>query len=1092
MNPSFQRQPLWYKDAVIYEVHVRCFHDSRGDGMGDFRGLIGKLDYLKNLGVTAIWLLPFYPSPLRDDGYDIADYEAVNPAYGNLADFDDFLAGAHARGLYVITELVLNHTSDQHPWFQRARRAPAGSPERDFYVWSDSKERYQDARIIFRDFESSNWSWDSVAEAWYWHRFFSHQPDLNFDNPDVHTAMFRIVDFWLSRGVDGLRLDAVPYLYEREGTSCENLPETHAFLRDLSAYVRKRYDHRMLLAEANQWPDDAAAYFGKGDACDMAYHFPLMPRLYMALEMEDRFPVEDILDQTPGIPDSCQWAIFLRNHDELTLEMVTDEERNYMVRVYAKDRRARINLGIRRRLAPLLGNNRRKIELLNKLLLSLPGTPVLYYGDEIGMGDNFFLGDRNGVRTPMQWTPDRNAGFSLANAQQLYLPIIIDSEYHYEMVNVETQERNPSSLLWWTKRALHVRRSHAALSRGRIRFLDPDNSAMLAFLRESDSDAVLVIANLSRHPQSGSLDLSDFAGCMPLELTGDAPFPRIGKGRYSVMLGAHEAIWLSLTVSGGKKAKPQPVPDIGEIGSLLDFVRGNKQRMESEVLLRHISQATWFSKRAGNLCNIRTLDSFAIGSDNGVCLMLRADFFDGEPLDLALLLGFLEDGKRETVPANALLAQARKGEMEGWICEGQYLPHVQAGIHEFGKSPATITTWVGRVDIQGTAGGTTATPSQGGIQMNDAGGDEIEFSIPGKSHLRWYRLPYEGPSPDLELLRELDLRSPIPLAPKPLFSMQHCLRGEEPRLLVDAQGWVDARGTMEDAAMSDLRRYLDMVSDRSLTETAPQPLLPLRIRFEDLPEPYKTLFGGSWPALATLLGRRLAEMHSALQRGRDNPDFSPEPFTFLHQQSIYQNIRIPLRKLLGRLAKRMDSLPEYLHPMAKEILAGEEELLKSFKGLTGRRFGSVRLRIHGDLGLHRVFLVGEDLVFTGFHGEPWLPASERRFKYSPLRDPAMLLHSFALCAEKVVSPATEGQPDSALSAWARQWAELSGAMVLDAYLTAAQSQDESFLPRDPDEIQVLLRAFRIERASQELKAALGLDLPRVTAALRGLLRMAGD
>ena len=430
---------LWYKDAIIYEVHVRAFFDSVGGGHGDFRGLVQKLDYLQDLGITAIWLLPFYPSPLRDDGYDIADYTSIHPEYGKLDDFKAFLDAAHERGLRVITELVLNHTSDQHPWFQRARRAPAGSPEREFYVWSDSTEKYQDARVIFQDFEPSNWSWDPVANAYYWHRFYAHQPDLNFDNPAVWEAIFPVVDFWFGLDVDGLRLDAVPYLYEREGTNCENLAETHQFLKALREHVDARYPGRMLLAEANQWPEDAVPYFGAGDECHMAFHFPLMPRLFMALHQEDRFPIQDIMAQTPAIPENCQWCLFLRNHDELTLEMVTDEERDYMYRAYTRDRHARINLGIRHRLAPLLRNDRRRIELMFALLFSLPGTPVIYYGDEIGMGDNIYLGDRNGVRTPMQWSADRNAGFSRANPQKLYLPVVIDPEYHFETVNVEAR-----------------------------------------------------------------------------------------------------------------------------------------------------------------------------------------------------------------------------------------------------------------------------------------------------------------------------------------------------------------------------------------------------------------------------------------------------------------------------------------------------------------------------------------------------------------------------------------------------------------------------------------------------------------------------
>jgi maltose alpha-D-glucosyltransferase / alpha-amylase len=549
-----ENDPLWYKDAIIYELHVRAFHDSIGDGMGTFGGLTAKLDYLQDLGITAIWLLPFYPSPLRDDGYDIADYTDIHPHYGTLADFQEFLDAAHQRGLRVITELVINHTSDQHPWFQRARRSPPGSTARDFYVWSDTPERYKEARIIFKDFEHSNWSYDHVAKAYFWHRFYSHQPDLNYDSKAVWDAIFPVLDFWMGLGVDGMRLDAVPYLFEREGTSCENLPETHDFLKALRKHVDDKFASRMLLSEANQWPEDSVAYFGQGDESHMAFHFPLMPRMFMAIHMEDRFPIMDIMAQTPTIPETCQWGVFLRNHDELTLEMVTDEERDYMYRAYAGDRSARINLGIRRRLAPLLGNNRRRIELMNGLLFSLPGTPVIYYGDEIGMGDNIYLGDRNGVRTPMQWSPDRNAGFSRANPQKLYLPVIIDPEYHFESVNVEAQQNNPNSLLWWMKRLIALRKRYKAFGRGTLEFLPPANRRVLAFLRRHSpsggrpegEESILVVANLSRFVQPVELDLSKFQGMVPVEMFGRNPFSRIGKTPYSLTLGPHAFYWFIL------------------------------------------------------------------------------------------------------------------------------------------------------------------------------------------------------------------------------------------------------------------------------------------------------------------------------------------------------------------------------------------------------------------------------------------------------------------------------------------------------------------------------------------------------------------
>ena len=525
--------PQWYRDAVIYQVHVRAFHDSNGDGVGDFTGLTEKLSYVKSLGVSCLWLLPFYPSPLRDDGYDIGHYEGIHPSYGTLKDFRIFLRAAHAHGLQVVTELVINHTSDQHPWFQAARRAPAGSPKRDYYVWSDTTRRYEGTRIIFTDSETSNWSWDPVAGAYYWHRFFHHQPDLNFDNPHVRRAVLKAMRFWLDMGVDGLRLDAVPYLIEREGTNCENLPETHAVLRELRAALDANYDHRMLLAEANQWPGDVCAYFGDGDECHMAFNFPLMPRIYMALRQEDRYPISDIINQTPDIPPGCQWALFLRNHDELTLEMVTDEERDYLYQAYAADPQMRINVGIRRRLAPLMESDRQRIELLNGLLFSLPGTPIVYYGDEIGMGDNIYLGDRNGVRTPMQWTSDRNAGFSRADPARLFAPVIMDPVYGHHAINVEAQERSPWSLLNWMKRMIALRKRHQAFGRGTTRFLAPSNRKILAYIREHEGETILCVANLSRHVQAAELDLQAFGGRVPTEMVGGRSSRRSGNGPIS-------------------------------------------------------------------------------------------------------------------------------------------------------------------------------------------------------------------------------------------------------------------------------------------------------------------------------------------------------------------------------------------------------------------------------------------------------------------------------------------------------------------------------------------------------------------------------
>jgi maltose alpha-D-glucosyltransferase / alpha-amylase len=544
--------PLWYKDAVIYELHVRTFQDSNGDGIGDFPGLLSRLDYLQDLGVTCLWLLPFFPSPLRDDGYDIANYTDVNPSYGTIDDFKRFLAAAHQRNMQVLIELVINHTSDQHPWFKAARLASPGSPERNFYVWSQTDQIYKDAPIIFSDTEKSNWTWDDTAQAFYWHRFFHHQPDLNFDNPVVLEEVLKAMRFWLDLGVDAFRLDAVPYLVERDGTACESLPETHHIIRTIRSAIDADYTNRFILAEANQWPVDVRPYFGDGDECHMCFHFPLMPRIYMALRQEDRLPITDIIAQTPPIPDNCQWGLFLRNHDELTLEMVTSDERDYMYFAYSADPRMRVNSGIRRRLAPLLDNNRRRIELLNSLLLSFPGTPIVYYGDEIGMGDNIYLGDRNAVRTPMQWNSDRNAGFSTAVPARLSFPIIMDPIWGYQAVNVEGQLSDQSSLLHWTRNMIALRKLFHVFGRGSMEFLNPENRKVLAYIRRYDHEygggheTVLCVANLSRFAQPVSLDLSTFVGMQPVEMLGYVPFPPITSHPYPLTLAPYSFFWLEL------------------------------------------------------------------------------------------------------------------------------------------------------------------------------------------------------------------------------------------------------------------------------------------------------------------------------------------------------------------------------------------------------------------------------------------------------------------------------------------------------------------------------------------------------------------
>ncbi len=827
--------PLWYKDAIIYELHVKTFCDSDGDGMGDFRGLIEKLDYLQELGVTAIWLLPFYPSPLRDDGYDIADYFDVNPSFGTLDDFRALLDAAHQRNVRVITELVINHTSDQNPWFQKSRRAVATAASgvtdpgysdylayKDFYVWSNTPEKYKDARIIFKDFETSNWAWDPVAKAYYWHRFYSHQPELNFDNPAVHDAVEKVCDFWLSMGVDGLRLDAVPYLYEREDTNCENLPETHEYLRRLRAHVEAKFPNRMLLAEANQWPEDAAAYFGKGDESHMSFHFPLMPRMFMGLQMEDRFPIIDIMEQTPPIPDNCQWAMFLRNHDELTLEMVTDEERDYMYRVYATDPHARINLGIRRRLAPLLANSRRKIELLNTLLFSMPGTPIIYYGDEIGMGDNFYLGDRNGCRTPMQWSPDRNAGFSRANPQQLYLPVTIDPEYHYEAVNVENQQKNLSSLLWWTRRVIAMRKNFKAFSRGSLEFLYPDNAKVLAFLRRWENETIVVVANLSRFAQSAELDLSRFAGCVPMEVFSRNLFRPIRKSRYVITLGPHAYYWFALQAPAeARRAQKKRVVPTLKAPAKLEILLHDSQReqLEREILPMYVRNCRWFGSKARTFRDLKVIEQLPIsaGANGAQLWFIEVNYLDAPTEIYAIPVKIASHDAARSVSQNAPHAIiARFAGSDGAILfdaiwDEIFRSQLFEAIARRQAMKARAGDFVGVTASRFEADQTVA-PGNSQVVSGEQSNSSMLFD--NKFFLKLYRKIEDGLNPDVEINRFLTEQTEFPNVPGFVGAIEYRRAKAEPTVVCMLQRAAVNEGDVWTRTVDAVGRYYERVLER--------------------------------------------------------------------------------------------------------------------------------------------------------------------------------------------------------------------------------------------------------------------------------------
>ncbi|MDR3403746.1 MAG: maltose alpha-D-glucosyltransferase [Chthoniobacter sp.] len=1064
--------PLWFKSAVIYELHVKTFMDSDGDGLGDFRGLIERLDYFTELGVTALWLLPFYPSPLKDDGYDIADYFAVHPSYGTMDDFRAFLDLAHERGLRVITELVLNHTSDQNAWFQRARRAPKGSPERDFYVWSDDPRKYRDARIIFKDFEPSNWTYDPVAKSYFWHRFYAHQPDLNFDNPLVHTELFRAIDFWMDMGVDGLRLDAIPYLYEREGTNCENLPETHAFIRKLRTHIDGKYTDRMLLAEANQWPEDAVQYFGKGDECHMEFHFPLMPRMFMALQMEDRFPIIDILDQTPTIPENCQWAIFLRNHDELTLEMVTDEERDYMYRVYAEDTRARINLGIRRRLAPLLGNNRRKIELINSLLFSLPGTPIIYYGDEIGMGDNFYLGDRNGVRTPMQWSPDRNAGFSKANPQQLYLPTIIDPEYHYESVNVENQQRNASSLFWWMRRLLRVREKIAAFASGTIEFLHPDNAKVLAYVRRLGDEIVLVVANLSRFSQVVELDLASFAGLVPEELFGHATFPEIKQTPAVFTLGPHGFYWFALRPAPATAAvesvwtPPELKLSATWSGSLLKC-------LERDVLPAYVPTRRWFGGKERILRELKIVQNVPIGGDGSAArlLVVEVAFTDGLPESYLLPVAFADESTTTRLVAETPQAIIARLDGQQSLCDALHLPEVRAALlrliaGEAGSSGRTrlVGTRQAPLDPAALERALTNTRLVSVDQSNTsiACGDTWLLKI-----LRKFE---RGPHPDVELTRFLGDEAHLACVPPYAGGLTLVDKAGDAAIGM-LFGFVVNQGDGWTYTLDALARYFDRVLEarRDFDATAATELI-----------------GAVYRERARQLGQRTAEMHHALASAEDRPEFAPEQYSTLYQRSLYQGMRGSTGQVLRQLKRQLSRLPEEARADAAGLLASHAPVLKVFARLMDHRIDVSRIRIHGDFHLGQVLNTGKDFVIIDFEGEPRLPLSERRLKRCALRDVAGMLRSFDYAATTALR--NERADDvQKLAPWARAWTIAIREAYLTAYLEAAAGA--AFLPASAGDTQVLLEAYQLDKALYEVAYELSYRPAWVTTPLRAVNEM---
>jgi maltose alpha-D-glucosyltransferase/alpha-amylase len=1095
------RDPLWYKDAVIYEVHVKAFFDANNDGTGDFPGLLQKLDYLEELGVTCIWLLPFFPSPLRDDGYDISDYLSIHSSYGTLEDFKKFLDAAHQRGMQVMVELVLNHTSDQHPWFQTARTAPPGSRERNFYVWSDTDHKYEGARIIFTDTEKSNWTWDPVAKAYYWHRFFSHQPDLNYDNPAVVEEVVKVMRYWLDMGVDGLRLDAIPYLVEREGTSCENLPETHAVLKEIRAAMDEDYEGRMILAEANQWPNDVRPYFGDGDECHLAFHFPLMPRIFMALRLEDRLPIVEIMGQTPDIPGSCQWALFLRNHDELTLEMVNEEERDYMYLAYSADPRMRLNIGIRRRLAPLMDNNPRRIELLNSLLFSFPGTPIVYYGDEIGMGDNIYLGDRNGVRTPMQWSADRNAGFSRAIPAKLYSPVIIDPVYGYEAVNVEAQIGEASSLLNWMRNMIALRKLYRVFGRGTIEILHPSNRKVLAYLRSGEGETVLCVANLSRFAQPVELDLQQFQGMRPVEMLGYVEFPVIGSQPYSLSLGPYGFLWFEL-----QKAQEQAEPATEESTPFAGTVmmtsgwegvfEGAGRNILERNLPSFLGKQRWFGGKSRRILNTEVIDWAEMpGGHDAVLAILEVRYqdsgFEHYLLPLAVSYGIAMGAIRSTSPSailcpavsakdngsihDALLDDDLCKDLLNCIGEQQYIPTRHGTIHGYRSTLFSELRGPAEVDL---------APSRlTGEQSNSS------ILYDERLILKLFRKVEPGPNPDSEIGRYLTEKTNFRRIPPFAGSIEYVRDGEIPITAALLQGLVVNEGDGWRWFQEELARYYEehapipFPSDTSLPEGA---LVELAER--PVGEFAREHLGLSLDS-AGLLGRRTAEMHLALASPTSDPAFAPELLSGDDYLELAQRFRLHAIRVLDLLKENLASLPDDFLEQGGLLLSRRRDMLNAFQTLGTRDAGGLKTRVHGDYHLGQVLLVKHDFVILDFEGEPARSLAERRAKESPLKDVAGMLRSFSYAAYAATFAYLARHPDHGdrLDPWTRLWEQSTTAEFLRAY--RATIADSGLVPGNQEGFRTLLYGYLLDKALYELRYELGIRPAWVKIPAHGILSL---
>ncbi|MBO9548444.1 maltose alpha-D-glucosyltransferase [Pseudomonas sp.] len=1069
---AFIDDPLWYKDAVIYQLHIKSFFDSNNDGIGDFAGLISKLDYIAELGVNTLWLLPFYPSPRRDDGYDIAEYKAVHPDYGSMADARRFIAEAHKRGLRVITELVINHTSDQHPWFQRARHAKRGSKARDFYVWSDDDQKYDGTRIIFLDTEKSNWTWDPVAGQYFWHRFYSHQPDLNFDNPQVLKAVIGVMRFWLDLGVDGLRLDAIPYLIERDGTNNENLPETHTVLKAIRAEIDANYPDRMLLAEANQWPEDTRPYFGEGDGdeCHMAFHFPLMPRMYMALAMEDRFPITDILRQTPEIPANCQWAIFLRNHDELTLEMVTDRERDYLWNYYAEDRRARINLGIRRRLAPLLQRDRRRIELLTSLLLSMPGTPTLYYGDELGMGDNIYLGDRDGVRTPMQWSPDRNGGFSRADPQRLVLPPIMDPLYGYQTVNVEAQSHDPHSLLNWNRRLLAVRKQQKAFGRGSLRTLTPSNRRILAYIREytdevGNTEVILCVANVSRAAQAAELELSQYADKVPVEMLGGSAFPPIGQLPFLLTLPPYAFYWFLLAAHDRMPSwHVQATEGLPELTTLVLRKRmeellesPSSDTLNDTVLPQYLPKRRWFAGKEGPIDQVRLRYGVRFGTATTPVLLSEIEVLsDGVATQYQLPFGLLPEEQINTaLPQQLALSRVRRGRQVGLITDAFVLePFIRAVLRAC-QDGMHLPCGNGQGELR-----FACTAQLAGLELNEE--SEVRYLSAEQSNssvvigdrvvLKLIRRVNPGIHPELEMSAYLTAAGFANISPLLAWVSRVDEQGA-PHLLMIAQGYLSNQG--------DAWAWTQNTLERAIRDE----MEPTSVDAEAHTDALAELNG-----FAALLGQRLGEMHLLLAAPTHDEAFQPRPSDADDSHRWSAQISAELNHALDLLAQHREHLDTDSQALVDDLQQQRDGLAQHIARLAEQAQGGLLMRVHGDLHLGQVLVVQGDAYLIDFEGEPARPLDERRARHSPYKDVSGVLRSFDYAAAMILRSASavdlSDPARQARQRVARQYLHQSRHAFVEAYGLATAAMPHAWQQAEGE--RAALELFCLEKAAYEI------------------------